>query len=92
MTAQEAAGEVPPAVNQPQPETPFEALLRACPLSERVFVLQLIDTVEVNRAIGITFSAQVDLVEEGTGGQNVPCRECFLAVLEWVYFGLLPSS
>ena len=75
---------------EPQPENAFEAILTVCPFT-RESTLQSIEVAEELRNLGVTFSDQVGFLDESDCGRiGSSCRECNLAVFEWVYFGLLP--
>lgn len=72
------------------PFTNFDAIMTACPLIERENVLESIELTEILQRQGITFGERVDLMDDTSCGELPLCRQCNLAVFEWVYFGLLP--
>ena len=81
-------GQAPSAAEQPL--TQFDAIMTACPTLSRELVLGFIEVNETARQTGSTFDDQVDVLDGGPCGQDIACRKCGLAALEWVYFGLVP--
>lgn len=75
-----------------QPETNLDAIMRECPNlpDTREVVLGLIEVHEDLRQIGLTFNEEIERLDEAPCGQDPFCRQCVLAVLEWVYFGIIP--
>lgn len=73
-----------------QPLTNLDVILASCDDVTRESVLQLIESTEETRRVGLTFSDNIDLLDEGSCGESPSCRRCVLVVLEWVYFGTLP--
>ena len=68
-----------------------EEIMTACPtFHTRENTLEAIEALEIGRQLGFTFRERVDLLDDSSCGQSPLCRECALAAIEWVYFGVLP--
>ena len=79
-----------PGARQALTTTKLDAIMVSCSTIPRELVLQEIEVVSTGLQLGITFGDQVDLLDGGSCGQRPRCRECMLAAIEWVYFGVLP--
>lgn len=86
--------EVPVIVEVPvlveAPLTNLELLMASCPAFRRETVLAGIDVEERLRRIGATFSQELDRLDALPCGDLPPCRKCWVAILEWVYFRVTP--